>query len=450
VPGTKVADHIDEILEVDILTFDLLDPETGAFKPDPTQLSPVPIHVLIATPKPDNPKIPLCEGQLEMLGRCAPLMVFRHGLTRGRADMLLVADANAEAGMITVAIDAAKHGDRTLCMSGVTGPTGGCNPTVTCVTALLPGAQGDVAPPGSCGAGGLFKQPVMEGVAATDGIAAASGQYLITQNFFRTRDTLRQDIIDQSQLIHVLAFAPPGPPPTTPNHSVYDRIFGRSFLATGHGLLIDPTHVYFSGQSLGAIQGAMDVAANPRISKAVFNVGGGTIVDVFTNSEAFKELSTQLLAGRAGADLLKFLVVAKTILDPADPINFIGHLTQDTLPNVVLPPGDPNLGKPQAAKRILTQNAFCEKVVPNPFSHVYASNGHTGPLLGQDGFGGPGTFELFVGSAAVPDFRICAPASVVDHGFLTDWKTTLTAKAQSDLAKFVTDDTFLPPGLQHP
>src|SRR5262249_32174948 len=110
---TIPSSNIDEILEVDITTFNLLDPATGAFKTDPKMAAAEPIHVLIATPK--APAAPACQGALAPFGRCAPMMVFRHGLTRGRADMLLIADTFAAAGMATVAIDAAKHGDRTLC-----------------------------------------------------------------------------------------------------------------------------------------------------------------------------------------------------------------------------------------------------------------------------------------------------------------------------------------------
>lgn len=440
------SSNIDQILEVDILTFNALDPVTGAFLADPTKAAMETIHVLIATPRASNPKVPLCTGGLMPFGKCAPMMVFRHGLGRGRVDMLAVADTNAEAGMVTVAIDAAKHGDRSFCTSGTTGAASGCNGGAVCTTGLPAGAQGDANPPGTCGAAGFFKRPASStctgtcASSATDGIPAVSGNYLVSANFFRTRDTLRQDLIDQSQLIRALAFVP-GAPPT--GHAVFNQMVAR-------GVVIDPATIYFSGQSLGAIQGAMDVATNPRISKAVFNVGGGSIVDIFASSPAFTATTDRLLAGlgitRGSAAFLQFLVVAKTILDPADPINFAGHLTARTLPNLLL-----TGGPPQAAKKILTQVANCDAVVPNPFSLVYASNVGTGPLPGFPGFGGPGTFQLFVSQPFDPDtfeFGKCL-VSTVDHGFLTDWvNPTLTALAQRDLANFVTLDT--PPlSVQH-
>ena len=93
---------------------------TGAFLPDPTTGVSEQIHVLITTPK--AAATPACTGALAAFGKCAPMMIFRHGLVGGRADMLTVADSYAAAGMVTVAIDAAKHGDRAFCTPGVARP----------------------------------------------------------------------------------------------------------------------------------------------------------------------------------------------------------------------------------------------------------------------------------------------------------------------------------------
>lgn len=443
-------DNIDEILETDIVTFNALDPATGAFIADPTKAVSETIHVLIATPKATNAKVPACIGPLAPFGKCAPLMVFRHGLGRGRADMLAVADTNAEAGMVTVAIDAAKHGDRAFCTSGTTGAASGCNGGAACTTTLPAGAQGDANPPGTCGAAGFVKSPVSPtctgacATAATDGIPAVSGNFLISANFFRTRDSMRQDLIDESQLIRVLAFAPPGLPPT--GHTVFDHMAAR-------GVVINPFTIYFSGQSFGAIQGTMDVATNPRISKAVFNAGGGSISDIFTNSPAFTAATDKLLAGlgiqRGTAAFLQFLVVAKTVIDPADPINYAGHLTANTLPNLL---SNPNGSVPQLPKQVLTQVANCDGVVPNPFSFVHASNVGTGPLPTGAAFfapGATGTFQLFVTTPFNPAAFGSCSASTVEHGFLIDWVTpSLTANAQSDLANFVMLDTS-PLSVQH-
>jgi hypothetical protein len=329
----------------------------------------------------------------------------------------------------------------------------------------IPGAstQGDANPPGTC-ANGYFHQPSSSACNAggnpcgfdptKGGLALVSANYLVSANFFRTRDTFRQDMIDQSALIRSLAFAPSAT--YAGGHTVFDRM-------SASGVIIDPSKVYFSGQSLGAIQGTVDVAANPRISKAVLNVGGGTLVDVFTTSPAFASTTGALLAGLGIAPgtsaYLQFLSVAKTILDPADPVNYAGHLTSHTLPNLLPPLGGATDGSvAQAPKKVLTQLAFCDQVVPNPFSLIWASTAGTGPLPGMATFGGPGTFELFFRGTQVPtqaDLLACPapggspiPASAVSHGFLTDWTdAVITGKAQLDAASFLSAGT-LPNSLQ--
>jgi hypothetical protein len=453
---------IREVLETTITTFDLINPVTGAFNAAGTTVDET-ISVLMATPLAAN--VPACTGALAAFGKCAPMVVFRHGLGRGRADVLTVANSFAARGFVTVAIDAAKHGDRSFCTSGqATLTIGGftvpqCVTGVSCTTLLPAGAQGDTSPPGICAndpatgrnPANFAKQPVSAacrtpgacaGYTGADGIALVSSNYLVSANFFRTRDTLRQDIIDQSQLVRALAFVPSGAPPT--GHSLFDYMVGQ-------GAIIDPGQIYFAAQSLGSIQGAADVAANPRISRAVLNVGGGTVVDVFTTSPAFSSTTNALLASLgiqpgANSAYLQFLVVAKTILDPADPVNFAWHLQANTLPNLL---ANPNGSVAQTAKPVLTQAAFCDQTVPNPWNFILDSTAGTGPLPGQAGFGGAGTFQLFFTGTPTPAALSSCPTptstspNAIPHGFFTDWSAA-TSRAQSDAAAFLFDPAAKP------
>jgi hypothetical protein len=124
-------------------------------------------------------------------------------------------------------------------------------------------------------------------------------------------------------------------------------------------------------------------------------------------------------------------------------VNFAGHLQANTLPNL-LPPlgGNPDGSVPQAAKSILTQAAFCDQVVPNPWNYILDSNAGTGPLPPT---GAPGTFELYFKSATAPtaqDLSACPaptsnqlpPGTAVAHGFLTDWVSNNTTSAVQGLA----------------
>jgi hypothetical protein len=499
VPLAVPHGNINQVLETTVTTFNLLDPTTGAFNPDPTKAAPEQINVLIATPKATAPA-PTCGGQLAAFGalgiKCSPLVVFRHGLGRGRADVLNIADTLTAAGFTVAAIDAAKHGDRSFCTSGsatVPGTTNvpQCAAGSSCVTNLPPGAQADAQPigccvptggqlpstfPTSCGTTSPFLyQAVGGGVACnggpcTAGIPTVSASFLVTTNFFRTRDTLRQDFIDQSQLVRAVAFVPSGAPPT--GHKLFD------FMAA-QGVIIDPANVFYVGQSLGSIQGAGNVATNPRISKAVLNVGGGTVVDVFTTSPAFGAttlaLLNQLNIQPGTPQFLQFLIVAKTVLDPADPVNFAQHLSTDglTLPNLL---ADPTGHTPQASKSLLTQAAFCDQVVPNAWNFLFDSNVACGPkdapvtgatppvctapLPISVNFGATGPFSLFFkNTGATPNLTACPGPTIpptsgagtpgaINHGFLLDFADpAATAQAQTDAVTFLSAGTQ-PPSLR--
>ncbi|HEX4419951.1 MAG TPA: hypothetical protein VH165_18680, partial [Kofleriaceae bacterium] len=117
---------------------------------------------------------------------------------------------------------------------------------------------------------------------------------------------------------------------------------------------------------------------------------------------------------------------------------------------------------PQTAKKILTQIAYCDNTVPNPFNLIHSSNIGVGPTpaVGAAFFGGgTGTFQLFVntGFTANEFGQDCAGAGLVgtvSHGFLLDFIVpTLTGKAQTDAAKFLTaatDATAQQPSVETP
>jgi hypothetical protein len=456
-PAVVPLGNINEILETTLTTFNLLDNLTGAFNPDPTKAAAERIQVMVATPKlatvTANCALPAPLNAL----KCSPVVVFRHGLGAGRASMLTVADTFTAKGFTVVAIDAAKHGDRSFCTGNTTTITIGGVPNVQecgnllagpggaqpCTTVLPTGAQGDGAnPPGTCAPAQFAYLPVSRTClanpvsctwAGTAGIPTVSSNYLVTANFFRTRDTLRQDIVDQSQQVRVVT--------TISAPAAANPLFDHT---SPQGFILDPTQVFFTGQSLGAIQGTMDVATNPRISRAVLNVGGGTIVDVFTNSPAFSATTNALLASLgiqpgANSAFLQFLVVAKTILDPADPVNYAGHLTANTLPNLLAP--TPTL---QAPKAVLTQAAFCDQTVPNPFNFILDST--VAPFAFPPS-GADGNFQLFFRGTPGPAFGSCPSptsglpppaANAVSHAFFTDWSVpAITLQGQTDAATFL-------------
>ena len=416
VPPELLAAGISTFVEATVLTFDKLDPASGAFFPDPVAGTPTPIPAIVAIPAGTPP----ATGW--------PLVVFHHGLGRSRGDVLLIAQALAGNGMVVAAIDSAKHGARAWCsMNTVTGVASGCATGVTCDTTVFAQQPTDppTARPGLC-QGALQTVPIACDPTVTPtcwdgtgGNSVTSGAFLISSNLFRSRDSTRQDILDQSMLVRVL---------TTAN--------GMTALsgAAGSPVVVDPTKVFYVGQSLGSLDGTTDLAANPRFSRAVLNVGGATIIDVLTTSPSLSGAFLQVLESigitPGTKEYLLFTIGAKWILDPAEPANFASHVTLDPLPNLLQ-------GGTQAPKVILGQGARCDLVVPNPTNELLYGLVGVGPLDPTAAAATP-TLQWYMASSGgtCPTDGTTGPG--VPHGFLLDWSNPpLATAAQQSAVSFL-------------
>ena len=376
-------------LEATLVTLDVLDPATGAFYANPASAQPSPIPVLIAVPQGAGP---------------FPLAIFRHGLGRGRADMLSLAATFTGAGMVVAAIDAAKCGDRAWCTTDADCATGSsCNQGAF-------GNQGDPAnaTPGLC-TNGLAYNPLDAALPActttvtTDcwngsgGIAKSSGAFFVSANLFRLRDTMRQDIVDEAAL-------------------------ARAVLGTSLGVTLDSSKVFFVSQSLGSINGMVDLAVTPAYKGAVLNAGGGTFVDIASDSPAFKNLLDSLVQGLGitpgSSAYLQFLQVAKWVIDPADPVNFASTLVKRGIP-------------------ILGQAARCDNTVPNTENELFYG------LLGLLPTNPVGAQANSTMQWYMQDDTTACPADGstgqgATHGFLLDFaNASLTEKAQTNAATFL-------------
>jgi pimeloyl-ACP methyl ester carboxylesterase len=376
-----------------------LDLPTGALKPNSATWTPQTIPVLLAVPQSGltTPCTPIA----------SPLVVLHHGINGSRLTLLPLADRLAQDGFIVAAIDAPYHGARSYCNDDADcgGGTGSCQPVVAGATLA--------AVPGTCTSGTLDE-------------ASASGNYFISSNFFRTRDAIRQDLLDQSGLVLSLA-RPPAPWPQPAANPLATALAARC-------VAVDPTKVYFLGISLGGMIGTNVAATNPRVSRAVLNVAGGTLVDVFTNAPAFATevdalfLSlgidrSQIASNPAvAAAYLKTVNVAKWILDPADPINFAAGVATK-YPSPIAP----LLGAlASTSTDTLGQASFGDTVVPNAFNDLLftlALPGGTPP---------PTTaWATYVNTTGGSN-------GVVPHGVIGDTFTgTLGGQVRTDAADFL-------------
>ncbi|HEX7622109.1 MAG TPA: hypothetical protein VF400_00960, partial [Anaeromyxobacteraceae bacterium] len=164
------------VFSVAVPTLNPIDAATGALNPDNTKWTPAALNALVVVPPP-TAVAPPCPAPNNAL-KCAPLVVFQHGLGGDKTNVFGLAASFASAGFVVAAIDAPLHGDRSYCVadSECICPSGGTGCAPKCN--LFPaGAQGD-AKSGTCSAGS-----VPEGLTATPG-QAISGRFLVSANFF--------------------------------------------------------------------------------------------------------------------------------------------------------------------------------------------------------------------------------------------------------------------------
>lgn len=294
-----------------------------------------------------------------------PVVIYQHGITVDRTAGLLVGNALAKACVAMVAIDHAMHGVGPGSSAGLvfnvekvektvelTDPnTYAASPFAAVRTGTLAqdadnwmknlkerhnnvgknAAQENVSM--------VFKNA--KGVTAEADVGASGDLYINLNNFARTRDAMRQTVLDMLNLsasIKTMDIDASG------DLSV-DPITG---VVTNPDL--DASKVYFIGHSLGAIIGTTFVAVNnhpdvqtfnsnlPKIQGAILGNGGGGVVKLLENSPSIG--GAKILPGlraaagleQGSADIEKFFGVMQAMVDSADPINFAGAEHMKTLP----------------------------------------------------------------------------------------------------------------------
>ena len=203
-----------------------------------------------------------------------PVVIFQHGITRNRLDLLAVAEDFASICYAAVAIDLPLHGitdkknpfymgqyERTFNVDYVT-QDDECN-----ITAKGP-----------------------------DGKPDCSGTWFINlQNPGVSRDNIRQYTSDLVALVNALKKSP----------------------------LFDGDTIAYVGHSLGAMA-LFGYMANKSFSSAVLANPGGGIVGLLMDSPTFGPIIKQGLKENniTGEKLDKFTLIAQTLIDDADPINY--------------------------------------------------------------------------------------------------------------------------------
>lgn len=263
------------------------------FNPVPVPTETLQIPVLVTVPNANS-----VGGGVKPASGKWPVLIFEHGITRNRTDMLAVADSFADSGFVVVAIDLPLHG-----LSDPTSPlyASGASPLYAGLS--LP-ATGSIER--------TFDLDVMNnttGAPGPDGQIDGSGASFINlASLLTTRDNLREAAADLITLTRSL-----------PNMNLDADPAGD----------IDPAAIHYLGHSLGAIVGSVFLGVVPQteVSTATLAMPGGGLPYLLRDSPTF---GPRIVAGLEAQGLMpgttlfeQFFRDAQTVVDAGDPLNYI-------------------------------------------------------------------------------------------------------------------------------
>ncbi len=254
-----------------------------------------------------------------------PVVIFGHGLVTERRFVLAVANSLAAKGFAAISIDFPFHGKRTYCATG--GPISVVNPTTGQVQSLSPCQSGSTCNTvGQCvdanGQGNhLAMFPVID-------LPVASGAvFNEIDHIASSKDHFWQSLVDLGALDRSL------------RKGAWEPLLGRP---------VDTTKIFYTGQSLGGIMGAIFLGTSPDVPRAVLNVPGADLIRMFDDSPFFSPqmdaLFTREHVARDSFEGKRLLAVASWIMDVIDP---------------------QHLGHEAGARALLIQMATLDFIIPN-------------------------------------------------------------------------------------
>ena len=255
-----------------------------------------------------------------------PTVILQHGISSSRRWIMSIANVFASKGWMFAAIDSVTFGAR------------------------APEAQFhvDTANDFASGSGATYAGP--DGFADIDnGSTDFFGSLL---NVLAIGDQFREAGFDGAQLVKLLRSQP-----------------DLSALATGSGTpTIDPTRIAYFGDSLGAMEGTIAAALEPRVSAWFLNVNGGSLFHelVAHSPNVGKSLSAAAALNFAvTGDKFSWsdplVALLQHTVDPGDPVAYAQYLTLN--PQVIG-------GVPAKARNALMTEALWDEVVTDEASEA--------------------------------------------------------------------------------
>ncbi|MBZ4420472.1 hypothetical protein [Myxococcus sp. RHSTA-1-4] len=370
-----------------------------------------------------------------------PVVVFGHGLTGNRSNILAVANTLNANGFAVAAMDTVYHGERTSCAgispanairfgdpanpTVIDSPNEACANGSTCDVEVGSPTYGRcVAPTTAASCDKSPTDPADPAAVHGDLFCASQGQgrcldtgkceggdflrpsanaapyisgwnFLNLTNLFATRDNFRHHVVDFAQFARALGTA-----------SINARL-----TAAGAGTL-NGAQVDYVGQSLGGLQGPLSASVSNRMRRVALNASGGGLVDVLltATNPVFVQYRTgfNTLLGSVGRPVGtpaydEFITLARTILDPADALNYGRFLeTASSAPS---------------GREAFIQYIQGDNVIPNPV---------TNQLITTANRPGARTVHTYMADISL------LPANV-KHGFFAAFDPTADAQTQAFL-----------------
>ena len=239
-----------------------------------------------------------------------PVVIFQHGITGNRSQVLGLVPALTQAGFAVIAIDLPLHGIRTIDGSIAAFRV----PGTTERTLELDVVDNTTGAPRPAGEANPF--------APGDGIVDSSGTHFINlSSLLTSRDNLRQGVSDLLVLGKSLVQATSAVSPGTG----FADVEGAAQVT----MKFDTTQVRYVGHSLGAIVASTFLGVNEATGAGVLAMPGGGIAKLLDASASFgPRIAAGLQASSGGAisqgndNYETFLRFAQTVVDSGDPINF--------------------------------------------------------------------------------------------------------------------------------
>jgi hypothetical protein len=291
-------------------------------------------------------------------GTKVPVVMFGHGLMTDRRFVLMIAGALARKGFAAISFDFPFHGERTECThSSLVAIPNFFPDDIRKLSSQLSGDMLSFPPCPSgaqCNAEGQCQARSGEIVSLakiplTDMPVAGGSALIDVEDLPHIKDRMTQALVDMVAVRRSLREAD------------WSQITG--------GIELERDRVFYTGQSLGGILGAVFSAVTDDVERAVLNVPGADLVGLFRESfyfapqmEAFLERE-KLVEGSYERERL--LDVARWLMDAVDPHSLAGTLGKR---QVLLQMGQGDIVIPnRVTERLRRASALPMKTYLSPF-----------------------------------------------------------------------------------